>query len=339
MHASLCGARAVMSARLIATPRAPAFVAHTPRANISRRRCARSTRSAATEDGDAAPAVPARRADDAVIASKPVATTSKNGNTSKALLNEVRQALVPQGASAAAVLRATQRFVEAFEAGAETDVLVAKALGYDSMKDVPEAQKIYAEKIAEKLESNAKTLRGEILAATKLYDGGVYAYSRGLYIDAVKYFDAAAEETSETSLLGGKIQIYKAIALDACGRGEQALEIYKYLVAVHPERSVKKQAEELKFILEAPKMEIAANERVEVPLLKNPDAYVPYSDKWSSSAKSKSGASGKRREKSLEAEYGGEAPEPYDYTTKYKYQIIAGCVIAIGLAWYSTTLR
>jgi len=296
-----------------------------------------ATRATDSESPDVAAAVPLR-ADDAVIASKPV-SAPKSNDTSKALLNEVRNALVPRGASAGAVLRATQRFVEAFEAGADVDALVAKALGYDKMLDVPETQRAYAEKIAEKLESNARALRGEILAATKLYEGGEYAYGRGLYVDAVKFFNAALEETSETSALGGKIMVYKAIALDACGRRDEALDLYKYLIATHPERAIRKQAEELKFILEAPKIEIAENERVEVPLLRDPDAYVPYSDKWSSSAKQpKSGANGRRREKSLEAEL-GEEREAYDYTTRYKYQIIAGCVIAIGLAWYSTTLR
>jgi RNA exonuclease 1 len=172
---------------------------------------------------------------------------------------------VPSGADAATVLNATKRFVEAYEAGEEMDVVVARALGYKTIEDVPEAQRAYASKIADKLESNARTLRGEIEAATKKYESGVAAYGRGMYDDAVKWFSAAAEETSETSLLGGKIAIYKALALDAYGQRDKALDIYKYVESVHPEKSIRKQAEELRYILEAPRMELREDERVDVP--------------------------------------------------------------------------
>ena len=135
-----------------------------------------------------------------------------------------------------------------------------------NQQDVPETQRLYASKIAKKLEENAKTLRGELETATKMYDSGVTAYGRGMYDDAVKWFKAAAEETSETSLLGGRIQIYLALSLDAYGQRDKALDIYTYLESVHPEKSIRKQAEELRFILEAPRMEIGENERVDVPL-------------------------------------------------------------------------
>jgi len=198
---------------------------------------------------------------------------------------------------------------------------------------------LYAGKIAEKLEANARTLRGEIESATKKYDSGVTAYGRGMYDDAVKWFSAAAEETNETSLLGGRIQIYKALALDAYGQRDKALEIYKYVESVHPERTIRKQAEELRFILEAPRMEIAANERVEVPLMRDPEAYAPYNSKWSTATKRSSGGVTKRA-KSLEEQYAGEAEEKFDYDKlRLGLQILGGCVIASGVAWYSTIIR
>ena len=302
--------------------------------NLAHARRARRSRTAQRSSSE-------RRADDAIIASTPVVVSSNPANNaSTALLQEVRRELITTGADAAKVLKATQRFQEAFEAGEDFETTVAKALGYSSLAEAPEAQRKYAEKIAEKLESNARTLRGEIESATKMYDSGVYAYGRGMYDDAVKWFKAAEDETSETSLLGGRIQIYKALALDAYGQGDKALEIYKYLESVHPEKSIRKQAEELRFILEAPKMEIAANERVEVPLLRDPDSFAPYSDKWSTGAKASASGGRKKREKTLEEQYGQEAREKFDYEKlRLGLQICGGVAIACGVAWYSTTLR
>ena len=73
-----------------------------------------------------------KRADDAVIASKPFASRpNAYDNASKALLNEVRRALIPIGADAASVLRATQRFQDAFESGEDMETVVARSLGYE----------------------------------------------------------------------------------------------------------------------------------------------------------------------------------------------------------------
>lgn len=333
-----------LAPKLIARHASSASLSRRPRprhhqARVGVVRNAEGDGASSSSSSSASASTPARRADDAPIASKPVATSTNVSNAaSKALLNEVRAALVPSGADAATVLNATKRFVEAYEAGEEMDVVVARALGYKTIEDVPEAQRAYASKIADKLESNARTLRGEIEAATKKYESGVAAYGRGMYDDAVKWFSAAAEETSETSLLGGKIAIYKALALDAYGQRDKALDIYKYVESVHPEKSIRKQAEELRYILEAPRMELREDERVDVPILRDPDAFQPYNSKWSTAAKPSSG--GPRRAKSLEEEYAGEAPEKFDYDKlRLGLQIVGGCVIAYGVAWYSTTLR
>ena len=106
------------------TSLAPARALHAPRARRTRPHRPRVPRADAT-DGS----TPSRRADDAPIASKPVAVDAKP-SASKALLDEVRAALVPSGANAATVLRATQRFQEAYEAGEDVETTVAKAMGF-----------------------------------------------------------------------------------------------------------------------------------------------------------------------------------------------------------------
>ena len=118
------------------------------------------------------------------------------------------------------------------------------------------------------------------------------------------------------------------------------MDIYAYLESVHPEKSIRKQAEELRFILEAPRREIGENERVDVPLLRDPDAFAPYSNKWSTASSSSGSGARAKREKTLQQEYGGDAGERFDYDKlRLGIQIVGGVAIAVGLAYYSTTVR
>ena len=202
----------------------------------------------------------------------------------------------------------------------------------DSLANLSPAQKVYAQKVRAKLEENAQRMRGYTLEAQRLYNKGIYAYSKGMYPDSVKWQEAALAETDPNSKLGGDIQIQMALGYYAFGQKEAAIEVYERLIGTHPEGSVKKQAEELKYIQEAPQMEIGDDERVEVPLLR--DDYGGYRDKWGTSG----GATGsKAREKSLEEMYGEEV-EPILRLPQNPLITVAGSVIALGIATYSATL-
>jgi RNA exonuclease 1 len=241
--------------------------------------------------------------------------------------------LVPFGADNLTVLRATKQYAEAFEAGRDPGQVVAQTLGVDSLANLSPAQRVYAEKVRAKLEENAQRMRGYTLEAQRLYKKGIYAYSKGMYPDSVKWQEAALAETDPDSKLGGDIQIQMALGYYAFGQKEAAIEIYERLIALHPERSVKKQAEELKYITEAPQMEIGEDEKVQVPLLR--DEYGGYRDKWGTSGKVNSNKAGK--EKSLEELYGEEA-EPIIRLPQNPLITVAGSVIALGIAAYSATL-
>ena len=244
--------------------------------------------------------------------------------------------LVPFGADNLTVLRATRKYAEAFEAGVDTSGVVAEALGVKSLPDLSPAQRRYAAKVRAKLEENAQRLTGYTLEATRLYKQGVVAYSKGMYVDSVKWMRAALEETDERSKLGGEIQIQQAMGHYACGQQEEAIAIYEWLMSTHPERSIKKTAEELKYIQEAPKMDIGDDERVEVPLLG--DDYGYRRDAWAG----KGGGGGslksaKPREKTLEEEY-ADAFEPSVRLPQNPFITAAGTVVALGIAAYSATL-
>lgn len=247
--------------------------------------------------------------------------------------SEEMKDLVPFGANNLAVLRATKQYAEAFEAGRDPGQVVAQTLGVDSLANLSPAQRVYAEKVRAKLEENAQRMRGYTLEAQRLYKKGIYAYSKGMYPDSVKWQEAALAETDPDSKLGGDIQIQMALGYYAFGQKEAAIEIYERLIALHPERSVKKQAEELKYITEAPQMEIGEDEKVHVPLLR--DDYGGYRDKWGTSGRVNSNKAGK--EKSLEELYGEEA-EPIIRLPQNPLITVAGSVIALGIAAYSATL-
>lgn len=53
------------------------------------------------------------------------------------------------------------------------------------------------------------------------------------------------------------------------GREKDCIEVYKSVEANHPNRKIKKQAGDLRYIMEAPKMEIGKDERVTIPLIQS----------------------------------------------------------------------
>lgn len=59
------------------------------------------------------------------------------------------------------------------------------------------------------------------------------------------------------------------LLLQAVGREQDCIELYKWLEDNHPMRSIKRQAENLRYIIEAPKLELGPDERVQIPLLQS----------------------------------------------------------------------
>jgi len=259
-----------------------------------------------------------------MIGSAPVKSASEEPAFSKQLSKTVK-ALVPEGASAATVLRTTKRFMEAYEAGLTPEEQIGYALGVPADK-LNETQKKYAPLVAEKLKENAMQLKGELLAATTLYEAGIQAYSVGQYPKALKLFGEALEETSDTSLLGGKIQIYKALTLYALRRLEECIDLYTFLEGTHPIGSIRRQAGELKYIAEAPRLELQEDEYVDVPAgVKDANSYRGYGK-----------AVGKSGKPKVPKTYTEEALERVNYAkyTPNRLQLIGWTAVALGLALY-----
>ena len=55
--------------------------------------------------------------------------------------------------------------------------------------------------------------------------------------------------------------------LQACGREADCIKLYKSVEKSHPVKRIRKEAANLRFILEAPKVTAGAVERISIPVL------------------------------------------------------------------------
>lgn len=64
-----------------------------------------------------------------------------------------------------------------------------------------------------------------------------------------------------------QIQIWLAMAYEANNRHRDCIALYQQLEKHHPSVSIRKQAAELRYILQAPKLKISKDEMVTIPLI------------------------------------------------------------------------
>jgi RNA exonuclease 1 len=184
----------------------------------------------------------------------------------------------PTGADSVRLLLPARPYAAELEALEEGEVdeeeLVAKAAmgleGKDGMSDV---QRRYAGKIAETLQEKAAAIAERQRSGSEAFVGAQFLYERGRYDEAVVAFEAALKESGEATQLGGDIALWLALAYDASGKREACLALYKRLEDTHSSRGIRKQASELRYILEAPQLEIRPEERITIPV---PDDATQY---------------------------------------------------------------
>ncbi|GBG71079.1 hypothetical protein CBR_g8379 [Chara braunii] len=83
-----------------------------------------------------------------------------------------------------------------------------------------------------------------------------------------------------------QIQIWVAMALDANGRYNECILLYKTLEAKHPAKNIRRQAMDLRFILEAPKLKISKDEMVSIPIIDaDPNSSVAGKKSWTQTAR------------------------------------------------------
>mmetsp|Transcript_11761 Transcript_11761/g.42987 ORF Transcript_11761/g.42987 Transcript_11761/m.42987 type:complete len:294 (+) Transcript_11761:103-984(+) len=123
----------------------------------------------------------------------------------------------------------------------------------------------YRRKIEQKIADEEARLEAAEATAREILQAGIEQYSRGRYSLSVKCFEKALEYCERFSVTAGEIQLWLAMGFDASGRRDESISLYRKLEKTHPDKNISKQAAELRFIAEAPKMEIRPEERVTIP--------------------------------------------------------------------------
>ncbi|OAY84475.1 hypothetical protein ACMD2_03871 [Ananas comosus] len=146
------------------------------------------------------------------------------------------------------------------------------------LKELEEMKEL--EKRAEELQSRVAREQAERRATAKLmFELGQKAYGKGMYARAIEFLEAALTIIPSPSLLGGEIQIWLAMAYEANNRHRDCIALYQQLEKSHPSVSIRRQAAELRYILQAPKLKISKDEMVTIPLIGS--SYDRYAGTWS----------------------------------------------------------
>ena len=64
-----------------------------------------------------------------------------------------------------------------------------------------------------------------------------------------------------------------SFGMQACGQRDECIQVYKALENTHPMPAVRRQAADVRYILEAPKLQLSPDEYVKIPILENADRY------------------------------------------------------------------
>ncbi|CAM6102825.1 unnamed protein product [Calypogeia fissa] len=142
-----------------------------------------------------------------------------------------------------------------------------------------ELKKQRAEKLREELARRAKQQAEQRKQAEVMFSMGQRAYGRGVYDKSVELLEAALTNVPGSSHLGGDIQIWLAMAYEAHNRHGDCISLYKRLEASHPNKQIRRQAANLRYILEAPKLKISKEEMVSIPIIERD--YDRGSKTWS----------------------------------------------------------
>ncbi|ERN06939.1 uncharacterized protein LOC18435150 [Amborella trichopoda] len=135
------------------------------------------------------------------------------------------------------------------------------------------------ERVRKELEKVAKEQAEQRQMAKLMFDLGQKAYGRGMYGRAIEFLEGALTIIPRPTLFGGEIQIWLAMAYEAKNRHADCIALYQQLEKKHPSVSIRRQAAELRYILQAPKLKISEDEMVRIPLIGS--SYDSYAGTWS----------------------------------------------------------
>jgi hypothetical protein len=123
------------------------------------------------------------------------------------------------------------------------------------------------------------------------------------------------------------------LAYQACGREKDCIDLYKALEKTHPMPAIRRQAAGLRYIMEAPKLELSPEERVKIPVLTDAE---PNRGGRAPLMRPRPPPVAKPREKTWDEEYWENYRPPMYLANQYVWA--AAATVAAGLAWYSARI-
>ncbi|KAM7487263.1 hypothetical protein LguiB_024747 [Lonicera macranthoides] len=145
-------------------------------------------------------------------------------------------------------------------------------------------------RVRRELEKVAKEQAERRKSAELMFNLGQRAYGRGMYGRAIEFLEGALTIIPGPTLFGGEIQIWLAMAYEANNRHADCIHLYMQLEEKHPSSSIRRQATELRYILQAPKLKISQEEMVSIPLIGS--SYDSYAVTWTDKNKDRDERSG-----------------------------------------------
>ncbi|WCJ38532.1 Tetratricopeptide repeat (TPR)-like superfamily protein [Euphorbia peplus] len=140
-------------------------------------------------------------------------------------------------------------------------------------------------RVRKELEKVAKEQQERRETAQLMFELGQRAYGKGMYSRAIEFLEAALTIIPRPTMFGGEIQIWLAMAYEANNRHKDCIDLYRQLESGHPSISIRRQAAELRYILQAPKLKISQEEMVTIPLIGS--SYDSYAVTWTDKNKDK----------------------------------------------------
>lgn len=134
------------------------------------------------------------------------------------------------------------------------------------------------QRVRRELEKVAKEQAERRETAKLMFELGQKAYGKGMYGRAIEFLEGALTIIPRPTVFGGEIQIWLAMAYEANNRHSDCITLYKQLESKHPSVSIRRQAANLRYILQAPKLKISEDEMVTIPLIGS--SYDSYAGSW-----------------------------------------------------------
>ncbi|KAJ9176332.1 hypothetical protein P3X46_011656 [Hevea brasiliensis] len=148
----------------------------------------------------------------------------------------------------------------------KAEELQSKAEDSES-EDREETEEEKKMRVRKELEKVAQEQAERRATAQLMFELGQKAYGKGMYSRAIEFLEAALTIIPRSTFFGGEIQIWLAMAYEANNRHADCIALYQQLEKQHPSVSIRRQAADLRYILQAPKLKISQEEMVTIPLI------------------------------------------------------------------------